>query len=103
MSTRSLKSVHFYTGLSSCFNQAGCNNVLSIITEPSCLQASISVELTVFNNCSKHPSFGMEGTKTALYCKTHKTAESVDVKHKKCTFNGCKINAKFGVEGTSTP
>ena len=29
---RSLKSVHFYTWLSSCFNQAGCGDVLSITT-----------------------------------------------------------------------
>ena len=51
---RSLKSVHFYTGLSSCFSQAGCGDVFSITTEPSCPQASIPVELTVLSNCSRH-------------------------------------------------
>lgn len=49
---RSLKSVQIYTCLSSCFFQAGCRDVFSITTEPSCPQASIPAELTVLNNFS---------------------------------------------------
>src|SRR5690242_10440107 len=50
---RFLKSIHFYTELSSCFLQASCGDVVSITTEPSCPQASIRVKLTLHNNCSK--------------------------------------------------
>ena len=50
---RSLKSVHFYTELSSCFSQAGCSNGFNITTEPSCPQASIRIELILLNNFSR--------------------------------------------------
>ena len=50
--------------------------------------------------CSKHPSFGVRGTKVALFCRVHKTDDMVDVTHMSCEFNGCHVRPNFGTKGT---
>jgi hypothetical protein len=50
--------------------------------------------------CGKIPSFGVPGSKTALYCATHKLEKMVNVKDKTCI--ECEKIPSFGVHGSKT-
>ncbi|CAM9793480.1 unnamed protein product, partial [Laminaria digitata] len=56
-----------------------------------------------YDSCRKIPSFGVDGSKTAVYCKQHSVDGMVSVRHKPCTNNSCRKHATFNVEGTKTP
>jgi len=52
-----------------------------------------------FADCKKRPSFDFSGGK-GRFCVTHKTAEMVDVKNKRCEQVGCdKLNPTFDLTG----
>ncbi|CAN0478399.1 unnamed protein product [Ascophyllum nodosum] len=53
-------------------------------------------------SCSKRPSFGVAGTKTAEYCAQHAPHGMVDVYNKKCKAESCSKRPSFGVAGTKT-
>ena len=52
--------------------------------------------------CSKYPSFGVSGTKTAEDCAQHALDEMINVRKILCRTEGCGIVAVFGVAGTKT-
>ena len=53
------------------------------------------------NACSKHPIFGLEGTRRATRCTAHADAGMVNMKRKKqCDHeDGCTKRPTFGFEG----
>ena len=53
-------------------------------------------------DCGKHPSFGVTGTKTAEYCAQHAPDGMVNVKSRKCKTKDCRKGQLFGVAGTKT-
>ena len=52
--------------------------------------------------CTMKPSFCMEGSRTALYCKQHAGDHMVDVVNKRCSHNSCTKFPSFNVEGKKT-
>ena len=52
--------------------------------------------------CGTRPSFGVEGTKTAEYCRQHALDGMINVNKRTCRTEGCGKIAAFGVEGTKT-
>ena len=50
------------------------------------------------DTCTKRPIFNLQGEKKALYCKSHKTEEMVDVKNLKCL--ECNKRATYSLIGT---
>ena len=52
--------------------------------------------------CSKHPLFGVAGTKTAEYCTLHAPDGMVNVRNRMCKTEGCGKKPLFGVAGTKT-
>ena len=53
-------------------------------------------------DCGKHPSFGVAGTKTVEYCAQHAPEGMVNVMNRKCKTEGCGKVPYFGVAGTKT-
>ena len=45
--------------------------------------------------CNVHPSFNFEGTKTGLWCASHKQEGMINIKTDICMFKGCKTRPKF--------
>ncbi|CAM9185563.1 unnamed protein product [Sphacelaria rigidula] len=52
-------------------------------------------------NCGKYPSFGVEGTKTAIFCSKHAVDGMVDVKSKRCSQEGCRTYPAYGWKGST--
>ena len=52
--------------------------------------------------CDKIAAFGVDGTKTAEYCRQHALGGLVNVKNIICSTKGCGKRALFGVTGTKT-
>ena len=54
--------------------------------------------------CNKQPSFGVEGTRTALFCAGHNKKEGmVDIRsRRRCGHPGCNKHAARGLEGSKT-
>ncbi|CAN0041536.1 unnamed protein product [Pylaiella littoralis] len=52
--------------------------------------------------CTKQPSYGVAGTKTAEFCSGHAKGGMVNVFKKKCTHRGCTKRPSYGVAGTKT-
>ena len=52
--------------------------------------------------CDKIAAFGVEGTKTAEYCRQHALGGLVNVKNIICSTKGCGKRPSFGVAGTKT-
>ena len=50
--------------------------------------------------CNVRPTYGLIGTKIALYCFNHKLAEHVDVRNKTCNYLNCKKQPTYGIIGT---
>jgi hypothetical protein len=53
----------------------------------------------VFEGCKTRPAFNIEGTKTGLYCLTHKLPNMINVVSKTCVFDNCKKIPTFNLEG----
>lgn len=51
--------------------------------------------------CIKHPSFGIAGTKTPIFCSIHKPTEYVDVVSAKCIDENCSKLASYGIPHTT--
>ena len=47
----------------------------------------------VYNGCTKHPSYGVAGSRKAAYCSQHALDGMIDVVSKKCVHNGCTKHA----------
>ena len=52
--------------------------------------------------CTKQPSFGVTGTRSAEYCPQHAPGGMVNVKSRKCRAERCGKIPSFGVTGTKT-
>ncbi|CAN0225444.1 unnamed protein product, partial [Ascophyllum nodosum] len=52
--------------------------------------------------CSKQPSFGVSGTKTAKFCAKHEPDGMVNVCSRKFRTEGCRKHPSFGVARTKT-
>lgn len=48
----------------------------------------------------QNPYYGVEGGKTAVYCKNHARGGMVDVKNELCAQEGCGKRPNYGVEGS---
>jgi hypothetical protein len=48
-------------------------------------------------NCTKQPSYNVEGSKDALYCRTHMKTNMVNIKYKKCKSDWCSscVNPRY--------
>ncbi len=57
----------------------------------------------MYNECKTLATFGIEGTKQALFCKQHKLHIHVDVLNKFCLEPNCGILSTYGIEGTGIP
>ena len=51
------------------------------------------------DGCKRRPTFGVEGTRQAQFCLSHKPEGFVNVLCKQCDVEGCKRQPSFGVEG----
>lgn len=49
--------------------------------------------------CKRRPTFGVEGTRQAQFCASHKPESFVNVLCKRCDVEGCKHQPSFGVPG----
>lgn len=54
-----------------------------------------------YDDCIKYPSFGVEGTKTAIFCSKHAVVGMVDVKSKRCSREGCYTYPAYGWRGST--
>ena len=52
-----------------------------------------------YDGCTKHPTFNVEGSKTAMYCRHHAEDGMVDVHHRRCSRNLCTRIPHFNVKG----
>lgn len=52
--------------------------------------------------CTRHPSFNLDGIKTAVFCKEHADKEMVNVLNRHCSDDSCTRRPNFGVEGSKT-
>lgn len=52
--------------------------------------------------CSKYPSFGIAGSKTAQFCAQHAAEDMVHVKNKICRQEGCSKRLSFSMDGIKT-
>ena len=52
--------------------------------------------------CTKHPSFNVEGSRTAAFCKSHAHDGMVDVPRKRCSHDFCTMKPSFCMEGSRT-
>ena len=52
--------------------------------------------------CTKHPSFGMPGDRTATRCAAHKLEGMENIKSKRCGHDGCTKQPAFGMPGDTT-
>lgn len=55
------------------------------------------------HSCTRHPSFTVEGKKTAAYCKQHAENGMVNLSSKGCRHDSCITKPKFNFEGSKTP
>ena len=51
-----------------------------------------------YHACNTRPSFNIPGGKSR-FCRTHKTADMIDVTHKPCDHEGCNTRGSFGIKG----
>ena len=51
-----------------------------------------------FNNCNIGPVYNYENEKQAIYCKSHKLDNMIDIKNKKCEFDNCNIRPSYNYE-----
>jgi hypothetical protein len=51
-------------------------------------------------DCAKGATFNIEGSAEVKFCKSHKTAEMINIKGKRCDFEGCGVLASFGIKGS---
>ena len=49
--------------------------------------------------CSKRPSFGMAGRKTAEFCSHHASEGMVNIRNRRCRNKGCSKRPSFGMAG----
>ena len=54
-------------------------------------------------SCNKQPSFGVEGTRTALFCAGHKKEGMVNVVSSRCGHPSCNKRPAYCLEGRKTP
>ena len=52
--------------------------------------------------CQKIELFGLYGKK-AIYCKSHKQDNMIDVKHKNCIKEGCNIRPNYNLASETKP
>ena len=53
--------------------------------------------------CSKHPSFGIDGSKNPTFCAQHAAEGMVNVINKRCKHEGCSKHPSFGIDGSKNP
>lgn len=56
-----------------------------------------------FQGCSKHPSYGVAGSKKAEFCVAHAQEGMVDVCSKRCGHPGCTKRSSYGTPGSKKP
>ena len=49
--------------------------------------------------CDKQPTYAEKGAKSAMFCKDHKEADMVNVKHKRCERGGCDKQPTYAEKG----
>ncbi|CAN0295820.1 unnamed protein product [Laminaria digitata] len=54
------------------------------------------------DSCSMPPSFNVEGSKTAAYCRRHAMRGMVNVVAKRCLHDTCSAYPSFNVEGSAS-
>ena len=55
------------------------------------------------DTCTKHPSFGTEGSRLSLYCKRHAQNGMVYVRHtKRCLHYSCMKQPRYNIEASKT-
>ena len=52
--------------------------------------------------CATRPTYNVQGSKTAAYCKPHAVDGMVDVVNKRCSHDSCGRRPTFNVEGSRT-
>jgi len=52
-----------------------------------------------FEGCPKKACYNFEGETKVLYCFTHKKAEMINVKYKRCIYENCQIITSYNFEG----
>ena len=52
------------------------------------------------HDCTKVPSYGVDGSKRVEFCSEHKTDGMVDLKPKRCLPHGCTQAPSFGMNGS---
>lgn len=62
---------------------------------------NVANKICAHRDCTKRPSFGMEGSKLAEFCSAHKAVGMVDVKNKRCIHHGCTKQSGYGVPGSN--
>jgi hypothetical protein len=72
------------------------------ITSTSSTSPTKKYGICIFEDCPKHASFGLIGTKDALYCAKHRGENMIDIKHKSCQHDGCPSIPSYGYKGTKT-
>ena len=61
--------------------------------------------ICLYGDCQKCASFGHPGTKSRLYCNSHKETGMVNTRGRRsdtCQHSGCHTQASFGYQGTTT-
>ncbi|CAM9615336.1 unnamed protein product [Laminaria digitata] len=54
------------------------------------------------DSCTKQPTFGLEGSRTATYCRQHAEEGMVPVFYKRCSHDSCIKRPTYNVQGSQT-
>lgn len=57
---------------------------------------SVCSKLCANGSCGMEPSFGVDGSKVAVYCRQHSGDGLVNVRRKHCAYGGCSKAPSFG-------
>ena len=72
-------------------------NIAHHISQPIMLMSKVNY---VIPSGTTQANFGAPGTKVVQYCASHRPADYVNVKNKKCRFPGCRKQPNYGAPGT---
>lgn len=61
---------------------------------------NVASEKCLNGSCTKRPSFNVNGSKKALYCKEHTENGMANVLGQRCAHESCTRLATFSIEGS---